>query len=107
MAILSYRDRNTARFVEGKPVRAFEQCAKAAQRALAKLEAADQLRDLRYPPSNNFEALTGEKGRYSVRIDGKWRLCFGWEAREGVPESADTLTVPGNAVEVEISNHYD
>jgi proteic killer suppression protein len=107
MAVLTYRNRDTARFVEGSRVRAFEQCARAAVRALAKLEAADQLCDLRYPPSNHFEALAGEAGRYSIRIDAKWRLCFGWEARDDAPVGTDLLTVPGNAVEVEISNHYD
>lgn len=107
MAIRSCQGKQTEEFLAGKRVRAFEQCTKQAQKAIAKLQAAEELRDLRSPPSNNFEALEGEPGRYSIRIDRKWRLCFRWETREPVPEGADILTVRGEPYDVEISNHYD
>jgi proteic killer suppression protein len=107
MAIRSCGDKDTETFLDGKRVKAFEQCARAATRAITRLQAAEQLLDLRNPPSNRFEALQGEPGRYSIRIDGKWRLCFRWEAREPVPEGTDILTVAGDADDVEISNHYD
>lgn len=107
MAIRGCLDKNTEAFLAGKRVRAFEQCNKGAIKALTKLQAAVQLIDLRNPPSNRFEALRGEPGRYSIRIDGKWRLCFRWEPREAVPAGADILTVPGDSYDVEITNHYD
>ena len=78
MAVRDYHDKDTAAFVEkgGRGVRRFEQCAKAAIRALTKLQAVERLVELRMPPSNNFETLQGEAARYRIRIDRKWRLCF-------------------------------
>ncbi len=107
MPIRSCLDRSTADFLAGKRVRAFEQCAKRAVIAITKLQAAECLIDLRNPPSNRFEALAGTAGRYSIRIDGKWRLCFGWRPHELAEEGRDILTVPGDAIDVEISNHYE
>jgi proteic killer suppression protein len=50
------------------------------QRRLAQLDAATTLDDLRVPPSNNLEALLGDrKGQYSVRINDQWRICFIWK----------------------------
>lgn len=55
-------------------------------RKLQMLDAASDLRDLRVPPGNRLEALKGNrKGRYSIRVNDQWRLCFVWrdgEARE-------------------------
>ena len=49
-------------------------------RAFAKLNAIDaavHLKDLHLPPSNRLEALKGErKGKYSIRINDRWRICF-------------------------------
>jgi proteic killer suppression protein len=55
-----------------------------AQRRLQILDSAESLLDLRRLPSNRFEALRGDrKGRYSIRINDQWRLCFRWnEANE-------------------------
>jgi proteic killer suppression protein len=37
-------------------------------------------KDLRLPPSNRLEALTGDRtGQHSVRINDQWRLCFVWQ----------------------------
>jgi len=107
VAIRNYLDRNTAAFAEGKRVRAFEQCAKGAIKALTKLQVVERLIELRNPPSNHFEALTNERGRYSIRIDQKWRVCFRWAPIEPPPEGTDILLVPGEPYEVEITNHYD
>ena len=31
-------------------------------------------------PSNRFEALSGERaGRYSIRVNTQWRVCFTWD----------------------------
>ncbi|UXS05628.1 type II toxin-antitoxin system RelE/ParE family toxin [Agrobacterium tumefaciens] len=50
-----------------------------AQRRFAQLDAAATLDDLRVPPSNNLEALPGDrKGQHSIRINGQWRICFEW-----------------------------
>ncbi|MEV6345816.1 type II toxin-antitoxin system RelE/ParE family toxin [Actinoplanes sp. NPDC051851] len=43
------------------------------------LDAAVTLADLRVPPGNRLEALSGNrKGQHSIRIDDQWRICFVW-----------------------------
>ena len=50
-----------------------------ARRKLEMLDAAGALQDLRIPPSNRLEKLSGDrKGRYSIRINVRWRICFEW-----------------------------
>ena len=48
-----------------------------ALRKLIMLDNAAGLDDLRIPPSNHLEALSGDrKGQYSIRINDKYRICF-------------------------------
>ncbi len=43
------------------------------------LNAAIELRDLRSPPGNRLEALSGNRaGQHSIRVNDQWRLCFTW-----------------------------
>ncbi len=50
-----------------------------ARLKLRMLHAAVRLDDLRVPPANRLEALTGDrKGQFSIRINEQWRLCFRW-----------------------------
>jgi proteic killer suppression protein len=43
------------------------------------LDAAERLEDLRIPPSNRLEKLSGDRqGQYSIRINDQWRICFEW-----------------------------
>jgi toxin HigB-1 len=45
------------------------------------LEFAHVLSDLRVPPGNRLEALSGDrKGQHAIRINGQWRICFVWTA---------------------------
>ena len=47
---------------------------------LKQLDAATRVGDLRFPPSNRLEALTGDrKGAWSIRINDQWRICFKFE----------------------------
>jgi proteic killer suppression protein len=60
---------------------------KAALRKLQQLDIARKLDDLRVTPGNRLEPLKGDrKGQHSIRINDKYRLCFGWAANgvEGV-----------------------
>ena len=53
-----------------------------ALRKLRMLNRAVTLQDLRIPPANRLEKLTGERaGQHSIRINDQWRICFEW--REG------------------------
>ncbi len=57
------------------------------------LSNARELRDLRSPPGNRLERLTGDRaGQYSVRINDQWRLCFAWRG--------------GDAFDVEIVDYH-
>lgn len=44
------------------------------------LHRANSLSDLKNPPSNHLEKLSGNrKDQYSIRINYQWRICFRWE----------------------------
>jgi len=82
--ITSFRDRRTAaifagEFVKGVPV----ELAKRARAKLRLIDAAQSLQDLRVPPGNRLEALSGDRaGQHSIRINDQWRICFRWSAGE-------------------------
>jgi plasmid maintenance system killer protein len=41
--------------------------------------AAGSLDDLRVPPANRLEKLSGDRrGQHSIRINDQWRVCFRW-----------------------------
>ena len=46
---------------------------------LTALNAAVELEDLRFPPGNHLEKLSGDrKGSHSVRINRQWRIGLVW-----------------------------
>ncbi len=48
-------------------------------RKLRLLNSSENLQDLKIPPSNHLESLSGDRiGQYSIRINQKWRICFVW-----------------------------
>jgi len=50
-----------------------------AYRKLRMLNNALNLYDLRIPPANRLEKLSGDrKGQYSIRINDQWRICLEW-----------------------------
>ncbi|MBI3985578.1 MAG: type II toxin-antitoxin system RelE/ParE family toxin [Lentisphaerae bacterium] len=52
---------------------------KAAFRKLRMLSHSSTVADLRVPPGNRLEALSGNrKGQHSIRINDQWRICFVW-----------------------------
>lgn len=76
--IISFRDKRTREFAEGKRIKAFESIERKAGMKLDQLDAATSLRDLELP-GNHLEALKGDRqGQYSIRINKQWRLCFEW-----------------------------
>jgi proteic killer suppression protein len=107
MPIRNCADKQTADFLAGKRVKAFQSFDRQAMKALTKLQAATRLIDLRHPPSNRFEALGGDrKGQYSIRINDRWRVCFGWIPTEHAPTEADPLTVQGDPCDIEIIDYH-
>lgn len=53
---------------------------KVALRKLIMMDSANTLNDLKVPPANRLEPLTGDKkGQYSIRINDQYRICFKWK----------------------------
>ncbi len=64
-----------------------------ALRKLRMLNNAAVLEDLRIPPANRLEKLSGNRaGQYSIRINNQWRICFEWR--------------DNNAYDVEITDYH-
>jgi proteic killer suppression protein len=64
-----------------------------ALRKLRMLNRAVTLNDLRVPPANRLEKLSGDReGQHSIRINQQWRICFEWKR--------------GNAYDVEIVDYH-
>jgi proteic killer suppression protein len=79
MTIRSFRCADTQAIYDGKHPRRFRNIEAVAQRKLQMLDDAVELRDLRSPPGNRLEMLTGNRaGQHSIRINDQWRVCFVW-----------------------------
>lgn len=77
--IRSFKCSSTQALFEGKTVARFVNFRAVAERKLQMLHRAMVVDDLRVPPGNRLEALTGDrKGQHSIRINDQWRLCFIW-----------------------------
>ncbi len=54
-----------------------------ARRKLRMLNSAQNLNDLRAPPSNHLEKLSADRnGEHSIRINAQWRICFKWNGKD-------------------------
>jgi len=66
---------------------------KSAITRLVMLNRSGKLDDLKIPPSNHLEKLSGDrKDHYSIRINNKYRVCFRWQEN--------------NAYDVEITDYH-
>jgi proteic killer suppression protein len=67
-------------FATGKSRRLPTEILKRAAMRLSQIRAATRIEDLRLPPSNQLEKLSGDRaGQWSIRINGQWRVCFRFE----------------------------
>jgi len=78
--IRSFRDKLTQAIDDGSVRKGFPaDLLRRAQLLLAVLDAATSLEDLRSPPGNRLEKLSGDRaGQFSIRINKQWRICFRW-----------------------------
>jgi proteic killer suppression protein len=92
--IRSFRDRETEKVFRRERTRKLApDVQRVAQRKLAVLDAAESLRDLRVPPGNRLEKLSGDReGQHRIRINNQWRICFRWR--------------DGDALNVEIADYH-
>lgn len=90
--IRSFKDKLTQSIDDGTVRKGFpSDLVRRAQQLLTVLNAATSLEDLRSPPGNRLEKLSGDReGQHSIRINKQWRICFVWtEAGPGEVEIAD------------------
>jgi proteic killer suppression protein len=92
--IKSFRDAETERVFRRQFSRRLPHDIQAlALRKLRMLANAHDVIDLRSPPGNRLERLSGDRaGQYSIRINDQWRIRFAWEG--------------GDAHEVEICDYH-
>ncbi|MGV0998750.1 MAG: type II toxin-antitoxin system RelE/ParE family toxin [Fluviibacter sp.] len=77
MAIQSFRCADTELLYCGMQPKRFHNIEFVAQRKLQMLDSAQALFDLRAPPGNRLEALSGDRaGQHSIRINAQWRIGF-------------------------------
>jgi proteic killer suppression protein len=64
-----------------------------SRRKLRMINNSIDIADLRIPPANRLEKLSGKlKDFYSIRVNDQWRIIFKWNG--------------GNAFEVEIIDYH-
>ena len=82
--IRSFRNTGTEDIFNGANTRAARQTCpeslwKVAFRKLDQLDSVASMADLRVPPGNQLEPLTGDrKEQFSIRINRQYRICFFW-----------------------------
>ena len=76
--IKSFNDRYTGAVFGRRRVSKFPiDIQRRAQKKLMILNNSTDLNDLRTPPGNHLEKLSGNRtGQYSIRINDQWRICF-------------------------------
>jgi proteic killer suppression protein len=92
--ITSFRDEATESIWKGKFTKKLpSQIQAVARRKLRMINSARQINDLRIPPNNRLELLSGDRaGQWSIRVNDQWRVCFVWN--------------DGQAAEVEICDYH-
>jgi proteic killer suppression protein len=92
--IISFGSKETEKIWNGDRVKNLpNNIQQIGRRKLRMLNNSQSLMDLRIPPSNKLEKLSGKmSGLYSIRINDQWRVVFKWE--------------DGNASEVTITDYH-
>jgi len=92
--IKSFRCKETERTFSREFSRKFpKNLQRIVYRKLIILDSADRLDDLRIPPGNRLEKLSGKReAQHGIRVNDQWRICFKWHA--------------GDAYEVEIADYH-
>ncbi len=92
--IKSFRDSETEKlYSRERSKRLPPDIQQAALRKMRMINNAKSVNDLRIPPANRLEKLSGNRaGQYSIRINDQWRICFAWKE--------------GDALNVEITDYH-
>ncbi len=93
-------------FETGKSRRLPPEILKRAVMRLSQLQAAVEVDDLRMPPYNRLEALTGDwAGKWSIRVNDRWRLCFRFE--HGYAHDVEIVDYPRGVMKMTAKNPVD
>ena len=82
--IRTFKNKATEDIYNGKATKAAMRVCpkkvwKIAARKLDQLDSILSLDELRVPPGNRLESLTGRrKGQFTIRINDQFRICFEW-----------------------------
>ena len=93
--IKSFKDEGTEAIFNGRGSKKARKTCPAqlwsvASRKLDQLDSAEQIEDLKVPPGNRLEFLSGNRrGQYSIRINEQYRICFTWS--EGSPSDVEIV----------------
>ncbi len=79
--IVSFGSKETERIWNGERVKNLPlEIQQVGRRKLRMLNNSQNLKDLRIPPSNKLEKLSGKMSEfYSIRINDQWRIVFMWD----------------------------
>lgn len=92
--IVSFRNGETEKVWKGERVKKLPiEIQNIGRRKMRMINNSINLADLKIPPANRLEKLSGDlKNYYSIRINDQWRIIFKWDS--------------GNASEVEIVDYH-
>ncbi len=92
--IKTFGDKETAHVYERRRSRALPpDIQQTALRKLRMINNVVSLNDLRVPPANRLDKLSGDRAeQWSIRINDQWRVCFVWQ--------------DGDAYDVEIVDYH-
>src|SRR6266851_8247078 len=102
--IRSFKDKEAEGIWQGRVSRCLPRDIQdRALRKLRQLDASLTLDDLRNPPGNRLEALTGDRaGQMSIRINDQWRICFVW-----LNGDASDVEIRSEEHTSELQSHHD
>lgn len=82
--IINFKDKGTEDLFNGVASKAARKTCpqslwRIASRKLELLDSVAQLDELKIPPGNRLEALSGDrKEQHSIRVNEQYRICFKW-----------------------------
>ena len=84
--ITSFGSKETEKIWNGERVKNLPQeIQQIGRRKLRMLNNSQSIADLKIPPSNRLEKLSGNlRNFYSIRINDQWRIIFTWESNHAV-----------------------
>jgi len=79
--IISFGSKDTEKVWKGERVKRIpDEIQQIGRRKLRMLNNSQSILDLRVPPSNRLEKLSGKLSEfYSIRVNDQWRIVFKWE----------------------------